>query len=101
MDELTYVHMVERQTATLYELGLRYGALIPKGDPIHARKLAHAGRLIGLEFQVWDDVLDRVGVTKDTGKVQNTDLLAGKNTLIPCSPWENSIRWIVAGATPE
>jgi geranylgeranyl diphosphate synthase, type I len=82
VDELTYFHMAERKTATLYELGMRHGALIAKGDPIHARKLAEAGRLIGLAFQVWDDVLDIIGVTKETGKAQNMDILAGKKTLI-------------------
>ena len=82
VDELAYFHMAERKTATLYELGMRHGALIAKGDPIHARKLAEAGRLIGLAFQVWDDCLDLVGTAAQTGKPVNMDVMAGKKTLI-------------------
>lgn len=82
VDELTYFHMAERKTATLYEIGMKHGALIAGGDIIHAKKLSEAGRLIGLAFQVWDDCLDIIGQTQHTGKPQNLDVLAGKKTLI-------------------
>jgi geranylgeranyl diphosphate synthase, type I len=82
VDELTYFHMVERKTATLYELAMKHGALIAKGDVVHAKKLAEAGRLIGLAFQVWDDVLDIVGDPAKTGKPLHEDLFSGKKTLV-------------------
>lgn len=82
VDELAYFHMAERKTATLYEIGMRHGALIAKGDSVQARKLAEAGRLIGLAFQVWDDCLDVIGASKQTGKPEHLDILTGKKTLI-------------------
>lgn len=82
VDELTYFHMIERKTATLYEMGMKHGALIAKGDVVHAKKLAEAGRLIGLAFQIWDDVLDLTGDPAKIGKPVQEDLFAGKKTLI-------------------
>lgn len=82
VEELQYFHMAERKTATLYEIGMKHGALIAGGDIIHAKKLAEAGRLIGLAFQVWDDCLDLVGNAGQTGKPVNQDLFSGKKTLI-------------------
>ncbi len=81
VDELTYFHMVERKTATLYEVAMKHGALIAGGDPVAARKLGEAGRLIGLAFQVWDDCLDLEGDEEKTGKPRMTDVLNGKKTL--------------------
>ena len=82
IDELTYFHMAERKTATLYEIGMKHGAMIAGGDVILAKKLAEAGRLIGLAFQLWDDCLDVTGQSAQTGKPQNLDIFAGKKTLI-------------------
>lgn len=82
VDELTYFHMVERKTATLYELGMKHGALIAKGDVVLAKKLGEAGRLIGLAYQVWDDVLDVTGDATKMGKPTREDIFAGKKTLI-------------------
>jgi len=82
IDELTYFHMVERKTATLYEIAMKHGALIAKGDVVHSKKLAEAGRLIGLAFQVWDDVLDLTGDSTKTGKPTMEDVFSGKKTLV-------------------
>jgi geranylgeranyl diphosphate synthase, type I len=82
VDELTYFHMVERKTATLYEVAMKHGALIAKGDVVHSKKLGEAGRLIGLAFQIWDDVLDLTGDPAKTGKPSMEDLYGGKKTLI-------------------
>lgn len=82
VDELTYFHMIERKTATLYELGMKHGALIAKGDVVLSKKLSEAGRLIGLAFQIWDDVLDLTGDPAKTGKPVKEDIFAGKKTLI-------------------
>jgi geranylgeranyl diphosphate synthase type I len=82
VDELTYFHMAERKTATIYEIGMKHGAMIAGGDVTLANKLSEAGRLIGLAFQIWDDCLDLIGQTAQTGKPQNLDLFAGKKTLI-------------------
>jgi geranylgeranyl diphosphate synthase, type I len=82
VEELKYFHMVERKTATFYEVAMKHGALIAGGDAVAARKLSEAGRLIGLAFQVWDDCLDLVGDVAKTGKPAHMDVLNGKKTLI-------------------
>lgn len=82
VDELTYFHMAERKTATLYEIGMKHGALIAKGDIVLAKKLGEAGRLIGLAFQIWDDCLDILGTATQMGKPTRLDLFGGKKTLI-------------------
>jgi geranylgeranyl diphosphate synthase type I len=82
IDELTYFHMVERKTATMYELAMKHGALIAGGDAVAARKLGEAGRLIGLAFQVWDDCLDLEGDPAAMGKPAISDVLNGKKTLV-------------------
>lgn len=82
VDELTYFHMIERKTATLYEIGMKHGALIAGGDIVHAKKLAEAGRLIGLAFQIWDDVLDITGDASKLGKPVKADLFGSKKTLV-------------------
>ncbi len=82
VDELNYFHMVERKTATLYEIGMKHGAMIAKGDVVHGKKLSEAGRLIGLAFQVWGDVLDLTGDPVKMGKPAKEDLFSGKKTLI-------------------
>lgn len=82
VDELTYFHMAERKSATLFEIAMKHGALVSKGEPKFAKKLAEAGRLIGLAFQIWDDVLDVSGDPDTTGKPGRADIFNGKKTLI-------------------
>ncbi len=58
-------------------LGGRLGGL---GDA-DAKALAEYGRLLGLAFQVADDILDCDGLSTATGKVLGTDLIGGTATL--------------------
>jgi geranylgeranyl pyrophosphate synthase len=58
-------------------LGGRLGGL----DPVDVDALAEYGRLLGLAFQVADDILDCEGTADATGKAVGTDLLGGTATL--------------------
>ncbi len=58
-------------------LGGRLGGL---GDA-DAEALAEYGRLLGLAFQVADDILDCDGTAEATGKALGTDLIGGTATL--------------------
>ncbi len=58
-------------------LGGRLGGL-PSAD---AEALAEYGRLLGIAFQVADDILDCGGVSDATGKALGTDLIGGTATL--------------------
>jgi geranylgeranyl diphosphate synthase type I len=81
IEELQYYHMIERKTATFFEIAMKNGAELGGGEPQQVKKLAECGRLMGLAFQVWDDYLGVVGKAEETGKPARSDILQGKKTL--------------------
>ncbi len=82
IEELQYYHMIERKTATFFEIAMKNGAELGEGEPQQVKKLAECGRLMGLAFQVWDDYLGVTGKAADTGKPERSDILQGKKTLV-------------------
>ncbi|HUR60868.1 MAG TPA: polyprenyl synthetase family protein [Candidatus Thermoplasmatota archaeon] len=82
IEELQYYHMIERKTATFFEIAMKNGAELAGGEPQQVKKLAECGRLMGLAFQVWDDYLGVVGKAEETGKPARSDILQGKKTLV-------------------
>lgn len=82
IEEMDYYHMIERKTATMFETATRNGARIAGADPSQVKKLAEAGRLIGLAYQVWDDYLDVTGDDASFGKQVFADIVRGKKTLV-------------------
>jgi geranylgeranyl pyrophosphate synthase len=75
-----YLERCRLKTASLFEASCRLGAL-GGGDPGQAEALGRFGELIGLAFQMLDDVLDVSGPTERTGKPRGADLLDGTVTL--------------------
>jgi len=65
-----------------FEEPLRAGALLAGADPAHAEALAEAGALLGVAYQVVDDVLGIAGDPAVTGKPHDADLREGKATLL-------------------
>lgn len=65
-----------------FEEPLRAGALLAGATPAHADALAEAGALLGIAYQVIDDVLGTTGDPERTGKADDADLREGKATLI-------------------
>ncbi len=82
IEELQYYHMIERKTATFFEIAMKNGAELAAGEPQQVKKLAECGRLMGLAFQVWDDYLGVTGKTEQTGKPARSDIVQGKKTLV-------------------
>jgi geranylgeranyl diphosphate synthase, type I len=82
IEEMDYYHMIERKTATMFEMAAKNGARIAGADPKQVKKLSEAGRLMGLAFQVWDDYLDVAGDEQNFGKQVFADIIRGKKTLI-------------------
>jgi geranylgeranyl pyrophosphate synthase len=68
-----YLERCRLKTAALFECACAIG-----GD---GAGLAAFGRLVGLAFQLLDDVLDVTGPPERTGKARGTDLLDGTVTL--------------------
>ena len=70
----------ERKTADLFAAACRLGAVL-SGAGEQAAALSEYGRLIGLAFQVFDDILDCSGDEASTGKRPGADVRDGTVTL--------------------
>lgn len=75
-----YERRCERKTADLFAAACRLGAMLSGAGDV-APTLAEYGRLIGLAFQVFDDILDFSGDVARTGKRPGTDVRDGTVTL--------------------
>jgi len=78
-DEADYVKLIQCKTASLLSAACETGALY--GAPRHSRALARYGELLGLAFQIADDLLDYTEDESVTGKPTGADLKEHKVTL--------------------
>jgi len=76
-----YRRRCERKTADLFAAACRLGALLSGLDEREQHALSEYGRLLGLAFQVFDDILDVSGEESQTGKRLGTDIRDGTVTL--------------------
>jgi len=76
-----YEQRCERKTADLFAAACTLGARLSGVGPETAAGLAVYGRLLGLAFQVFDDILDVSGEEDQTGKRLGTDVRDGTVTL--------------------
>jgi heptaprenyl diphosphate synthase len=76
-----YMHRIEAKTATLLAACCDIGALLSELADEKRDALREYGRLLGLAFQIADDVLDYVGSEDETGKPSGHDLAEGFATL--------------------
>jgi heptaprenyl diphosphate synthase len=80
-DIAEYMSRIEAKTSTLLAACCDIGALLA-GLPIAQRKALHEyGRLLGLAFQIADDVLDYLGSEDEIGKPIGQDIAEGFATL--------------------
>jgi geranylgeranyl diphosphate synthase type I len=77
-----YMEMVEKKTAVLFACAAGGGAIIGKGSEKQIRDMKEYARLLGIGFQIWDDVLGLIGNEKVLGKPVGSDIRNGKRTLI-------------------
>lgn len=80
--ESEYMEMVSRKTGALMEASARVGAILGGGKPREVRALAEYGRLVGMAFQIQDDMLGVSGDQRKFGKPVGSDIQKGKRTLI-------------------
>lgn len=76
-----YVRRCERKTADLFSAACSLGALLSGAGDDVAGAVGEYGRLIGIAFQVFDDILDCSGDEAATGKRPGTDIRDGTITL--------------------
>ncbi|AVM01671.1 geranylgeranyl pyrophosphate synthase [Gordonia iterans] len=76
-----YLRVVWEKTGSLIAAAGRFGAMTAGADPERVEILAKVGDIVGVAFQVSDDVIDIASVTGDSGKTPGTDLREGVHTL--------------------
>jgi octaprenyl-diphosphate synthase len=79
--EETYLDVIRRKTAKLFEASARLGAVLAKAPATSEEALAVYGMHLGTAFQLVDDVLDYSGEVAAIGKSLGDDLAEGKPTL--------------------
>ncbi len=81
MDEATYLAIIGDKTASLFSTCCEIGASSATSDREKQRRLREYGELVGLAFQIQDDILDFTGRRSITGKPTGLDLSEKKLTL--------------------
>lgn len=80
--EEEYMRMVEKKTAVLFAAAVKIGAILSGANRDVSRALWDYGRLAGVGFQIYDDVIDLITPEEILGKAQGGDIIEGKRTLI-------------------
>lgn len=81
LGEAEYFDIIDGKTAALTSVCCRLGAMYAGADEQTVESLANYGRLLGMAFQVADDLLDLTGNETKAGKTLGTDLEQHKLTL--------------------
>jgi heptaprenyl diphosphate synthase len=76
-----YLRVAGDKTASLVAASARMGAQVAGADPQVVQTLAQIGELMGLAFQLADDLLDVVSEAPGWGKAPGTDLREGVASL--------------------
>ena len=76
-----YEEIAAAKTASLYAAACELGARYPGGNEELGKRMAAAGRKLGLAFQIVDDCLDLTARVEELGKSVGTDVEDGKVTL--------------------
>lgn len=77
-----YMKMIERKTAVLYSAAAQGGSIVADAPEPMQESMFEFGRLMGLGFQIWDDLLDLRADEKLLGKPVGSDIRNGKKTLM-------------------
>ena len=76
-----YLKVVWEKTGSLIAASGRFGAMTSGADADRVEALSRIGDIVGVAFQVSDDIIDIASVTDDSGKTPGTDLREGVHTL--------------------
>lgn len=85
-----YLEMIEKKTAILFACAAQGAAMIADGSEDQERDMFEYARLLGLGFQIWDDVLGIIADEKKLGKPVGSDIRNGKRTLVVLHALENA-----------
>ncbi|MEV4758190.1 polyprenyl synthetase family protein [Micromonospora sp. NPDC049559] len=76
-----YLHVLSEKTGSLIATSARFGGMFGGAAPEHVGALAGYGEVIGIAFQLSDDLLDIASESVQSGKTPGTDLREGVPTL--------------------
>lgn len=81
MTKADYFELIQKKTAALFAVAMGGAAYLSGLDEELVASLDRMGSLLGVAYQVYDDVLDMVGSEGVAGKTLHTDAEKGKITL--------------------
>jgi heptaprenyl diphosphate synthase len=76
-----HLHVIKEKTASLIATSARFGGMFSHARPEYVEALAQYGEIIGVGFQLSDDLLDIASESVQSGKTPGTDLREGVPTL--------------------
>lgn len=88
--KLEFIHL--NKTARLIEVSLKCGAIISGAGYREVEHLAEYGRMVGLAFQMVDDVLDVTSTPEKLGKKTKKDIERGKLNCVSLYGIEGTIK---------
>jgi len=85
-----YLNMIEKKTAVLFACAAKGAAIVSSGTEDQERMMWEYARLLGLGFQIWDDILGITADQEKLGKPVGSDIRNGKRTMIVLHALENA-----------
>lgn len=80
--EEEYFDMISRKTAALFKASTAIGALVAGSSPEAVESMRSFGHILGVSFQIIDDILGLTADEKELGKPVGSDIREGKRTLL-------------------
>lgn len=80
LSETTYYEIIRKKTAALFATCAQLGALSVGADDVQTKRFRLFGELVGICFQIKDDIFDYYD-SSELGKPTGNDMLEGKLTL--------------------
>ena len=77
-----YIAMIEGKTSAMFQMCAKTGAIISGAGNDLIDTMSEWGLMLGICFQIMDDVIDLRSDTKTLGKTSGSDISSGKKTLI-------------------
>ena len=82
VSEEDYLAMIEGKTSAMFQMCAKTGAIISGAEGEMVATMSEWGLMLGLCFQIMDDVIDLRSDTETLGKTSGSDISSGKRTLI-------------------
>jgi len=82
VDPVSLENMHRRKTGCLISACLKFGAIISAASPAKTETMEQFGQVLGLAFQIRDDILDVIGDEQTIGKPVGSDMSNEKSTFV-------------------